>query len=209
MGKLVVGLTGEIGCGKSFVAEKLIEKLTTEKISVHHLDLDKIAKDIRDNDEKVKGEVATIFKSNDPKVIREMVLNEPDKYFDELNGVMIPALSYRVIDMINKISSGIVIMNGALIIEFGFLNFCDYRTVIVVSDPTIQLENLEKRGYNLKQMNAMVKSQKSDTLKILYARQYTQLYKKGYVEVIHNYQTDLDKQLNTLVDVFKFEYKKV
>jgi dephospho-CoA kinase len=153
-----------------------------------------IAKDIRDNDENVRKEVFRAFQSNDTNVIREMIFDDPDTYFHALNSIMLSPIRNEVRKRIDAVNEGVVIMNGALIIEFGFLDLCDYQTFVVISPVIEQYMNLRDRGYTLKQMRAMVKSQHSTILKIIDATQFTRLFNKGFVACIKNYtdQTDRD-----------------
>lgn len=77
--KLILGITGYTGCGKSFISQQiqtLLAKVrksrfvsfsnllkTQENISCRILDSDKIAKELRDSNEKVKSAILHLLGS--------------------------------------------------------------------------------------------------------------------------------------------------
>ncbi|MFR3499711.1 MAG: dephospho-CoA kinase, partial [Paraclostridium bifermentans] len=141
---LVIGLTGNIGCGKSSLS-KILEENYFDII-----DADLISREIMNNSDLLK-EVFDTFGDNikrkdgtlDRKKLGEIVFND-DKKLIELNSLTHPAIKKEIIKKINNIKSNnkdIAIVDAALLIEGNFLDLVD-KLVVITCNENIQLERI-------------------------------------------------------------------
>ncbi|MEW8960898.1 dephospho-CoA kinase [Paraclostridium dentum] len=166
---LVIGLTGNIGCGKSSLS-KILEENYFDII-----DADLISREIMNNSDLLK-EVFDTFGDNikrndgtlDRKKLGEIVFND-DKKLIELNSLTHPAIKKEIIKKINNIKSNnkdIAIVDAALLIEGNFLDLVD-KLVVITCNENIQLERIINRD-NITKNEAMsrINSQMSQSEKI-------------------------------------------
>ncbi|WP_270658938.1 dephospho-CoA kinase [Paraclostridium bifermentans] len=166
---LVIGLTGNIGCGKSSLS-KILEENYFDII-----DADLISREIMNNSDLLK-EVFDTFGYNikrndgtlDRKKLGEIVFND-DKKLIELNSLTHPAIKKEIIKKINNIKSNnkdIAIVDAALLIEGNFLDLVD-KLVVITCNENIQLERIINRD-NITKNEAMsrINSQMSQSEKI-------------------------------------------
>lgn len=166
---LVIGLTGNIGCGKSSLS-KILEENYFDII-----DADLISREIMNNSDLLK-EVFDTFGDNikrndgtlDRKKLGEIVFNDDEKLI-ELNSLTHPAIKKEIIKKINNIKSNnkdIAIVDAALLIEGNFLDLVD-KLVVITCNENIQLERIINRD-NITKNEAMsrINSQMSQSEKI-------------------------------------------
>ena len=121
---IIIGLTGGIATGKSTVCKLL------EKKGYNIIDTDLIVKDLW-KDEKTLKDLAKIFKLDvvNKKAIADIVFsNEKERI--KLNNYMHPLVKKIVLD---RIKSGVNIIDAPLLFEANFDNICDY-TICVYLD---------------------------------------------------------------------------
>lgn len=166
---LVIGLTGNIGCGKSSLS-KILEENYFDII-----DADLISREIMNNSDLLK-EIFDTFGDNikrndgtlDRKKLGEIVFND-DKKLIELNSLTHPAIKKEIIKKINNIklnNKDIAIVDAALLIEGNFLDLVD-KLVVITCNENIQLERIINRD-NITKNEAMsrINSQMSQSEKI-------------------------------------------
>lgn len=169
---LVLGLTGNIGCGKS----SLSTIFSNEGINI--IDADIIARQIY-TDEKLLKKVYDTFgddiKNNDGslnrKALGKIVFNDDEKLI-ELNKLTHPVIRQKVSDEIDgykKRNKKIVILDAALLVESDYLSFIDKLLVVTCSED-IQIERIKKRD-NCSTEDALsrIKSQMNQEDKVKYA----------------------------------------
>lgn len=166
---LVIGLTGNIGCGKSSLS-KILEENYFDII-----DADLISREIMNNSDLLKDVFDTFgdnIKRNDGtldrKKLGEIVFNDNKKLI-ELNSLTHPAIKKEIIKKINNIKSNnkdIAIVDAALLIEGNFLDLVD-KLVVITCNENIQLERIINRD-NITKNEAMsrINSQMSQSEKI-------------------------------------------
>lgn len=166
---LVIGLTGNIGCGKSSLS-KILEENCFDII-----DADLISREIMNNSDLLKDVFDTFgdnIKRNDGtldrKKLGEIVFND-DKKLIELNSLTHPAIKKEIIKKINNIklnNKDIAIVDAALLIEGNFLDLVD-KLVVITCNENIQLERIINRD-NITKNEAMsrINSQMSQSEKI-------------------------------------------
>ncbi|MCX7926842.1 MAG: dephospho-CoA kinase [Candidatus Omnitrophica bacterium] len=142
--RLVIGITGVFGSGKSTVAQ--IIKGWKAKL----IDADAISHNLLNKDKKVKGEIARVF----PEVFnKDRIINRQrlaDLVFKnsssrkKLEKIMHPRIIKQIKKSINKIKSGLVILDAPLLFETKLNNLCDYVIVVKANQKQI-FERVKKR----------------------------------------------------------------
>ena len=169
---LVIGLTGNIGCGKSSLSEIF------SKQNIKIVDADIIAREIY-NDKKLLDKVFETFGTTirnedgtlDRKALGRIVFNDDEKLI-QLNKLTHPAIRQRVSDIIDeykKQNEKTVILDAALLVESDYLNFID-KLLVVTCREDIQIERIKQRD-NCSKDEALsrIKSQMSQEEKVKYA----------------------------------------
>ena len=170
----LIGLTGNIACGKSTAAEIFKELGATV------IDADKIARDIVDKGKpalkKLIDHFGTGILNEDGSLNREIM---GEKVFKDktnrqkLNEITHPEIFKEIINLIeNYRSEGkkIVIIEAALIIEREKLKKMIDKLIVVSTSKDIQIRRLEKRnGYTKQQAVMRINSQIPNEEKIKHA----------------------------------------
>lgn len=168
---LVIGLTGNIGCGKSSLSNIL------KNNSLDIIDADIISRDIM-NDKDLLNKIFETFgndiKSEDGtlnrKELGKIVFNDDEKLI-MLNNITHPAIKNEIKKRIKEIEDNnrnIVVVDAALLIEGNFLDLVD-KLVVISCDLDIQLNRIIKRD-NITKEEAIsrIKSQMDQNEKIKY-----------------------------------------
>lgn len=186
---LVVGLTGNIGCGKSSLSELLMSK------NIDVIDADIISREIMYDKELLEiifYEFGTEIKNNDGTLNRKklgnIVFNDDDMLM-KLNSITHPAIKRKINDRIIDISNqgkNIVVIDAALLIEGKFLDLVD-KLVVITCNEEVQLNRVVNRD-NITKEEALkrINSQMKQDEKIKYA----------------DYIIDNSKDMNNLKDEF-------
>ncbi|QYE98470.1 dephospho-CoA kinase [Paraclostridium sordellii] len=144
---LVIGLTGNIGCGKSSLSKILKDN------SLDIIDADIISREIMSNN-KLLEEVFKVFgedvKEKDGTLNRKKLASivfSDDKKLVALNDITHPAIKNeikrRIKDIGNK-GRNIVIVDAALLIEGKFLDLID-KLIVITCDEKEQLNRVMHR----------------------------------------------------------------
>ena len=169
---LVIGLTGNIGCGKSSLSQIFAQQ------NIKIIDADIIAREIY-NDEKLLSEIYKVFgrkiKNNDGslnrKALGRIVFNDDEKLI-QLNKMTHPLIRQRVSDKIDEYKNQnkeMVILDAALLVESDYLNFID-KLLVVTCNEDIQIERIKKRdNCSTEEALSRIKSQMSQENKVKYA----------------------------------------
>ena len=169
---LVVGLTGNIGCGKS----SLSDIFRAEGIKI--IDADIIARQIYD-DEKLLRKIYETFgndiKNEDGslnrKALGRIVFSDDEKLI-QLNKLTHPVIRQKVSDEIEEYKSQneeIVILDAALLVESDYLNFID-KLLVVTCKENIQIERIIARdNCSIEEALDRIRSQMSQENKVKYA----------------------------------------
>lgn len=186
---LVVGLTGNIGCGKSSLSELLMSK------NIDVIDADIISREIMYDKELLEiifYEFGTEIKNNDGTLNRKKLGNtvfNDDDMLIKLNSITHPAIKRKINDRIIDISNqgkNIVVIDAALLIEGKFLDLVD-KLVVITCNEEVQLNRVINRD-NMTKEEALkrINSQMKQDEKIKYA----------------DYIIDNSKDMNNLKDEF-------
>lgn len=193
MSKLVIGLTGILGCGKS-TASKILGDLGAAVI-----DMDEAGRWAVDCDLSVQQNIRMTFDDDVfdvqgqllRKKLGDIVFSNPQALAD-LNRIVHPAMLNRVRSLIEKekdaASSHYIIVDAALIFELGFDKECDI-TICVTAPLEMCLDRAEAKGLTKEQALDRINSQISQEEK-----------SRRSDRIIHNDST-LDDFKNKVTDV--------
>ena len=199
MNKLVIGLTGEIGCGKSFIAKLFSVVAEDKKIPIHNVDVDVVGHWILAEHEPTKELLIKHFDTCNRKELSNIIFADSAKRI-LLDEIMIQPMYSRVVELIDSCDEGIILVNGALLIETNwFEKICNGNVIVVLTPPDKQIENLLNRGYTLNNSIQRVSSQLSSTLKLMMAEKKIQEMKRGFIYKIYNYNGNEIEQINILL----------
>ena len=175
--QFVIGVTGEIGMGKSHFVKRLMAILSGTH-EIWHVDLDIVGHDILHKlTEPVYVELRESIKKEfdlegdviDRQSLGSIVFND-SAALKKLNEMMRVPMLTRIRREIGN-HKGIVVLNGALLAEANFLSLCNNNVVVVNSSAADQSKNLEARGLDNEQ---------------IVRRLLCQLSNKKKIELIHN-----------------------
>lgn len=147
---IVVGLTGNIGCGKSTVSNIL------KKLEVSIIDADIVSREIL-LDTKVLNLIFDTFgnsiKNTDNtlnrKKLGDIVFND-EKELIKLNNITHPKIKENILNQIKNIKNDIVVIDAALLIEANYLDIVD-KIILVVCDESLQIKRILERDFFTKE----------------------------------------------------------
>lgn len=169
---LILGLTGNIGCGKSSLSKIFSDN------NIDIVDADIIARQIYDDEKllkKVYDTFGTDIKNKDGslnrKALGRIVFNDDEKLI-QLNKLTHPVIRQNVtneIEEYKKQNKKIVVLDAALLIESDYLNFVD-KLLVITCDEDIQIKRIKKRdNCSTEEALSRIKSQMSQKNKVKYA----------------------------------------
>ena len=144
----IIGLTGLTGAGKSTVAQKLMA------YGCYHIDADKVAREVINNNENVKNKLKERFGSdvinadgttNRPLLASRAFANEEST--NALNSITHPAVIEEIKSIIKDMEEDGyrgVIIDAIALFESGLDALCDFN-VTVIAPKEIRLERIIKR----------------------------------------------------------------
>lgn len=163
----IIGLTGLTGAGKSTVAQRLMA------YGCYHIDADKVARNVINNNENVKNKLKARF--GEDVVNSDGTINRPvlasrafadEDSTNDLNSITHPAVTEEIQSIIKdmkEVGYRAVIIDAIALFESGEDALCDF-TVAVVAPLDIRLERIMKRD-NLTEEKALerINAQKDES----------------------------------------------
>lgn len=191
----IIGLTGNIASGKSFVSSILKE------LGAFIIDMDKIGRMIQEQNyrnvlEKIREVFGDgIFESDgtlNRKALGEIVFKDRDK-LEKLNEIMYPLMEERLIEEIEyaKSVAEVIVVDAAILIEAGWDKLVD-EVWVVYAPKNLQLKRLvEREKIDLTSALSRIDAQMPIEEKI----------KCG--DVIINNSEDMEKLKQVVIDLWK------
>lgn len=170
----VIGLTGNIGCGKSVVARMF------EELGARVIDADRIARLVVEPGESAWKEIVQTFGeailNSDGTINRgklgEIVFNDKEKR-EALNRITHPRIVERIKEVIEdfrKENVEVVIVEAALIVEKGGMKPLINDLIVVTADEETQIRRLiERNALSREEALSRIKSQMPLSEKVKYA----------------------------------------
>ena len=144
--KIIIGIIGKTGCGKSCAAGYLKENLSKSIV----LDVDLLAKEIYRNDHNVVGKAASSFGKEILKTDGSIdfsklgrIVFEDNCQMKKLNELMFPLIAQKVADFIKDHSDrNYIIIDAAILFDAGLDRFCD--KIVYVTAHNVKREKFLK-----------------------------------------------------------------
>ncbi len=169
-GQYIIGLTGEIGAGKSYVGDKLVELASKMKLEAHNIELDRLSWQIQDDLKEEKyavvrkqiidtfgNEVANPNGSINRKALGEIVFADQKK-LNRLNEIMDTPILVRLRREL-KDKKGLIFLNASLLVEAEMSQLSNYNMILLSVDEAIQEKRLLDRDLDKEQIKRRLKSQ--------------------------------------------------
>lgn len=191
-GQYIIGVTGEIASGKSYLSNMLSEFGKKSNIPVSIIDIDKIGHQILESlaeplYKELREEIAKQFgndiKNEDGYINRkrlgQIIFNDPVKLkqFNEI--IYKPLLLKLRRELYGK--KGIILLDSALIAESKMTYLCNNNVILIDLEKNLQLNRLKERGYTEEQITQRINSQYTHEVKLNYIQ--STIDKSGYGKV--------------------------
>jgi len=215
--RYVIGLTGEIGVGKSYVGERLVELAKERGLAAHNIELDDISHQIQSD---LKGEKYALLRKEivetfgnevlengkiNRKALGEIVFNDQEKLI-KLNEIMHTAILLRLRKELKNLN-GLVFINAALLAEAEMTTFANNNMLLLKANDKVQEKRLLERGLNKEQIKRRIDSQYNFANKKKNLETVIKEQANGKLWIYDNSKGS-DKDLNKLLDQF-LEYFKI
>lgn len=153
--QFIVGVTGVMGSGKSYIAEELVKYSADKELKIHNIDLDSLANEIYISDKPahilVRQKIEEHFGTLDRKEISKIVFDPAVKkgkneHLDFLNETFrepVKVLIRR--ELKNK--EGVILINSAILIESSLLELCNNHVVLVNADDEVRHSRLKGKRF--------------------------------------------------------------
>jgi len=215
----ILGITGEIGVGKSFISQQFVEMGKKSGINVYDIDLDRIGHQILSNlmesgYQRIRKKIIVEFGEEivdakgfiDRKVLGEIVFND-FKRLRKLNKIMLSPIQVRLRrELYGK--QGLIILNAALLAEADMTYLCNNNVLIVKVDKEIQKNRLKSRDLDEKQIKRRLESQYSFEKKKKHLELAIQKHNHGKIWILDSTdgsQEAISKSFNQFITYFRIK----
>lgn len=175
-GQYLLGITGEIGAGKSHVAGLFQDFARRRGIPVHSLSLDDLASQILEelqepSYQQVRAEIAQAFgasvRNPDGTINRKNlgdIVYSDNRELDRLNRIMEKPLMVRIRRELRG-RRGLILITAALLAESNLTHLCNNNVVLVTCDKASQERRLRQRGLTPAQVHRRLETHYSESEK--------------------------------------------
>lgn len=161
--KILIGLTGNIASGKSSIGKLLKENgiavIEADRIGWKILERERIKKEIQDAFEEINKEGKI-----DRKKLGNVVFSDRRK-LEKLNAIVHPPLLQKLREEIEKRKDNIIVVNAALIFEWGIEKWFD-KIILVTAEKENRIDRLLKNNLSRKEANQRINSQMNEREKV-------------------------------------------
>jgi pantetheine-phosphate adenylyltransferase len=175
-GQYIVGVTGEIGTGKSRLGHTFRSMGKSRNIEVHPIEMDDIGTQILEELEepsylRVREKVVETFGTQvrkrdgtiNRKALGEIVYRDYGR-LNELNRILEKPLMVRLRRELRG-KRGLILLNSGLLAESALTHLCNNNVVLVFCDKKSQEKRLRGRGLDMRQIERRLASQYSESEK--------------------------------------------
>lgn len=207
----LISITGEIGCGKSFLSNKLQAIGTSKGIAVHVVDIDKIGHQILGELRetlyvKLRKEIAATFGEElllddgfiNRQALGKIIFSDQSK-LKAFNQIIYKPLLVRLRREIYG-KRGLIVLDSALIAESEMSYLSNNNIVLIKVRAEVQKERLLKRAYSNEQITHRLMSQYNTVLKEKMILEQIEKDKFGQIWSIENSGDNLDEDYEKLFD---------
>ena len=163
--KLIVGLTGGFGVGKSSVAQRF------KNFGAEVIDADQIAHDAMKKGSPIFDPIIELFeealhpggKKMDREKIAEIVFSNSKKR-KELEAIIHPYVYKKIKERIEASERPVILVEVPLLFEAGFETLCD-KVVVVTCNSTVKMKRLKNKKFTEQEVRARERAQMAEALK--------------------------------------------
>ncbi len=163
--KLIVGLTGGFGVGKSSVAQRF------KNMGAEIIDADDMAHAAMKKGSPVFDAVIELFpealhpggKKMEREKIAEIVFSDPKKR-KELEAIIHPYVYKKIAEEIEESDRSVIFVEVPLLFEAGFETLCD-KVVVVTCNATVKMKRLINKKFTEQEVRARERAQMPESLK--------------------------------------------
>lgn len=195
--QIFLGVTGEIGVGKTYVTEKLMDLANAADLPVHHVELDVLGHEILEQLSEPKyqairaemikhfgTEIQTESGTISRPALAEKVFADPDK-LAVLNELMRAPLLVRL-RRASYGKQGLIILSAALLAENNLLSFVNNQVVLVTAPRELQKSRLKMRGLSDLQISERLSAQATTARKQALIEAAISRERFGHLEIFEN-----------------------
>lgn len=161
----VIGLTGNIGCGKSTVAGMLRE------LGAVTIDADEVAREIRHNDAEARAAIERRFGTYDARELSEVVFSDPDALRD-LEAILHPRVRGAIRARLAELEQGAVevaAVEAIKLIESPLADACDAIWVVRCDEADALARLAASRGMSEEDARSRIGNQSPQEEKVAVA----------------------------------------
>ena len=158
----VIGLTGNIGCGKSTVAGML------RRLGVAHVDADAVAREIRQNDGEARAAIERRFGTLDARELGRVVFTDAAALRD-LEAILHPRVRDAVRARLAELSEAgapVAVVEVIKLLESPLHDACDETWVVRCEEADALRRVREARGLSEAEARARMANQSSQAVKL-------------------------------------------
>ncbi|MEK6963775.1 MAG: pantetheine-phosphate adenylyltransferase [Nanoarchaeota archaeon] len=169
-GQYILGVIGDMGCGKSYVSQKFAEIGQQKDITVHPIELDHIGHCIlralkEPAYQATRDQIAERFGKHlqkpdgsiRRKELGEIVFGNPEE-LEAFNQLLLhPILTHLRKELYGK--QGLILLNAALLAETNTTYLCNHNVLLVEANAPLQEQRLKARGLTPEQIQKRLQSQ--------------------------------------------------
>lgn len=200
-GQYIIGVTGEIGAGKSYVCEQFQQFGLARGLDVHRIHIDEIGHQILEEKKEpvyreFREQVIETFglyvsgedKFINVKALGQILFNNREKlnHFNQLIYKPLLLILRRLLH--NK--KGLILLDSALITESEMTYLCNHNVLLIKVDKDVQLERLKQRNYTDEQIDKRMQSQYSTKRKRIWINEQIEKDYQGQLWELENSQLE-------------------
>lgn len=145
----VLGVTGLMGSGKTYVCSKLIELCTKKQISINYLSIDEIRREILGANNKYINsrvsiaEILGLKLEGDSSINRQelnKIIYSSNESMNSFKSIINPIIRENIIE--KKKYTRLMLIEWAMIVQDGFLKDVDYNVLLVKCDYDNRIKRL-------------------------------------------------------------------
>ena len=211
----IVGVTGSMGCGKSYICNLLKKEADMTDINLQYLASDNIRRQILGNDkkyQKIREEIESIALDNviseegsiDRLKLSHITYSDKTKLYaiDKLVDTEIEKVVRKKIENY----SGITLFESALLVEKNQLQLVDYNVILVDCNNDTQISRLIGGDLPIEQIKKRISLQKSNEEKELEIKMIQELNQGLYLKIENDTITpDISGLLVDIQDCFDID----
>jgi dephospho-CoA kinase len=158
----VIGLTGNIGCGKSTVAGMLRE------LGAAHIDADAVIREIRQDDGEARAAIQRRFGTLDPAALGRIVFHDADA-LSELEGILHPPFRDAVRARLAELAEAgvpVTVVEAIKLLESPLHDACDETWVVTCEEADAVARLAASRHLSEAEARARMANQSPQSVKV-------------------------------------------